>query len=79
MNLSDNKIVNANIFENVEFKELKELNLSFNRIGNLKVLEKAKFNEFINLYISISRFDELANKSTINNLKSYYKNCKILL
>ena len=68
--LNNNKIIDINIFENVNFKELKKLSLYNNNISDIKVLEKVKFEKLELLDLSDNEISESENKLIISKLES---------
>ena len=73
LDLGWNKISNINIFENANFKELKELNLSHNNIADIKVLEKVKIEKIKVLNLGSNKILNINILKTVN-----FKELKIL-
>ena len=68
--MSDNKISDINILENVKFEELQSLDLSNNQIVDINVFLKVKFYQLEELNLLNNKIDENKCLITINMLKS---------
>ena len=77
LSLSDNKISDINILENVNFKELKELYFVINNILDIKVFEKVKFEKLELLSLRNNKIDKMKYNSLISKLKSKVKTLSI--
>ena len=73
MNLSYNKISDINIYEKVNFKELKELYLNNNKISDINILEKVNFKELKELNLCRNNISKDENYSIILKLESLFK------
>ena len=68
LDLSGNNISNINVFENVNFRELKELNLCDNQISDIKIIVKVKFEKLEKIDLSDNNIDKKKNSPLIKNL-----------
>ena len=67
-------MTNIDVFEKVNFKQLKELYLRNNEISDIKVFKKAKFDKLEILDLSNNDIDEVDNSEITLYLKSKIKN-----
>ena len=73
LNLDWNKIININVLERVNFKNLKKLNLIENEISTLQVFQKAQFGKLENLNVYGNLFNKENESTIINSLKEKIK------
>ena len=57
--MDHNKIIDINVLEKVNLKQLKKLSIAYNKINDIKVLEKISNNAFKHIYLYNNEFDNL--------------------
>ena len=70
-------ISNINIFENVNFKGLKQLYLCYNNISDIKVFERGNLEKLEILYLNDNKIDKNKNALVISNLKTKIENFQV--